>query len=148
MFDQYQVYRADWLADWAEGRDALRTARGESIALAPDQKWQGALWRAVIASVPEQERGLGRATVHTEFVQAAARGEQPQGRLPRRIVLFGVSALPYQTLQALASLARYTQVVLAVPNPCQFCWATSSKGATCCAPRTAASSCATAWTWA
>lgn len=122
LFDQYQVYRADWLTDWAEGRDALRTARGESIALAPDQKWQGALWRAVIASVPEQERGLGRATVHTEFVQAAARGEQPQGQLPRRIVLFGVSALPYQTLQALASLARYTQVVLAVPNPCQFYW--------------------------
>ncbi len=38
------------------------------------------------------------------------------------MVLFGVSALPYQTLQALAALARHTQVVLAVPNPCQFYW--------------------------
>jgi len=27
LFDQYQVYRADWLADWAEGRDQLRTSR-------------------------------------------------------------------------------------------------------------------------
>jgi exodeoxyribonuclease V gamma subunit len=122
LFDQYQVYRADWLSDWAEGRDLLRTARGELPPLPPDQLWQGALWRAVIDSVPEQERELGRATVHTEFVRAAERGAQPQGRLPRRIVLFGVSALPYQTLQALASLARYTQVLLAVPNPCQFYW--------------------------
>ena len=122
LFDQYQVYRADWLSDWAAGRDQLRTARGDALPLAPDQRWQGALWRAVIASVPEHERELGRATVHTEFVQATERGAAPAGQLPRRIVLFGVSALPYQTLQALAALSRYTQVLLAVPNPCQFYW--------------------------
>jgi exodeoxyribonuclease V gamma subunit len=50
------------------------------------------------------------------------RGDAPLGRLPRRIVLFGVSALPYQTLQAMASLARFTQVVIAVPNPCRYYW--------------------------
>ncbi|AKU20607.1 exodeoxyribonuclease V subunit gamma [Massilia sp. NR 4-1] len=122
LFDQYQVYRADWLEDWAAGRDQLRSARGELAPLAEDQRWQGALWRAVIASVPEHERELGRASVHTEFLRAVASGAQPLGRLPRRIVLFGVSALPFQTLQALAALARFTQVMLAVPNPCQFYW--------------------------
>ena len=122
LFDQYQVYRADWLADWAAGRDQLRNARGETVPLPADQRWQGQLWRAVIADVPESERTLGRATVHTQFVQAIADDVAPAGRLPRRIVLFGVSALPYQSLQALASLARHTQVLLAVPNPCQFYW--------------------------
>jgi exodeoxyribonuclease V gamma subunit len=122
LFDQYQVYRADWLDDWAQGRDQLRNARGEPAPLPEDQRWQGQLWRAVIADVEPHERDLGRATVHTEFVRASAAGEAPLGRLPRRIVIFGVSALPYQSLQALASLARYTQVVLAVPNPCQFYW--------------------------
>ncbi len=29
LFDEYQVYRADWLADWAAGRDVLRGAAGE-----------------------------------------------------------------------------------------------------------------------
>jgi exodeoxyribonuclease V gamma subunit len=122
LFDQYQVYRADWLEDWAAGRDQLRNARGEAQPLAPDQRWQAALWRAVAASVPEAERGLGRASVHAAFVQAVQRGDLPLGRLPRRIVLFGVSALPYQTLQAMASLARFTQVVIAVPNPCRYYW--------------------------
>jgi exodeoxyribonuclease V gamma subunit len=122
LFDQYQVYRADWLDDWAQGRDQLRNARGEAAPMPDDQRWQGQLWRAVIADVEPHERELGRATVHTEFVRASAAGEEPLGRLPRRIVIFGVSALPYQSLQALASLARYTQVVLAVPNPCQFYW--------------------------
>ncbi|MES2163509.1 MAG: exodeoxyribonuclease V subunit gamma [Pseudomonadota bacterium] len=122
LFDQYQVYRADWLDDWAQGRDQLRNARNEAHPLPEDQRWQGQLWRAVIADVEPHERELGRATVHTEFVRASAAGEEPLGRLPRRIVIFGVSALPYQSLQALASLSRYTQVLLAVPNPCQFYW--------------------------
>jgi exodeoxyribonuclease V gamma subunit len=38
LFDQYQVYRADWLSDWAEGRDQLRSARGELAPLAPEQR--------------------------------------------------------------------------------------------------------------
>ena len=122
LFDQYQVYRADWLEDWAGGRDQLRDARGAAIALRPDQRWQAQLWRAVGASVPEAQRDSGRATIHDAFVRAIADGAAPAGRLPRRIVLFGISALPYQSLQALASLARHTQVLLAVPNPCQFYW--------------------------
>ncbi|MES2349241.1 MAG: exodeoxyribonuclease V subunit gamma, partial [Pseudomonadota bacterium] len=36
LFDQYQVYRADWLSDWADGRDQLRGARGEALALPPE----------------------------------------------------------------------------------------------------------------
>jgi exodeoxyribonuclease V gamma subunit len=122
LFDQYQVYRADWLDDWAAGRDQLRSARGDVTPLPEDQRWQGQLWRAVIDDVEPHERDLGRATVHTEFVRASAAGEEPLGRLPRRVVIFGVSALPFQTLQALASIARYTQVLLAVPNPCQYYW--------------------------
>jgi exodeoxyribonuclease V gamma subunit len=122
LFDQYQVYRADWLADWAAGRDLMRCPRGIEYPLPEGQRWQGALWRAVVASVPEEERALGRASVHTEFVRAVEAGAQPVAALPRRVVLFGVSALPYQTLQALASLARFTQVIVAVPNPCRYYW--------------------------
>ena len=122
LFDQYQVYRADWLADWAAGRDQLRTARGEANPLKEDQRWQAQLWRAVAADVEPFERDTGRADIHDAFLAAIAAGDAPAGKLPRRVVLFGVSALPYQTLQALAALARHTQVVLAVPNPCQFYW--------------------------
>jgi len=121
LFDQYQVYRADWLDDWSHGRDVLRNARGEALALAPEQRWQAQLWRAVNDSLPAQQRASGRATIHQQFVRESALGE-PAGRLPRRVVLFGMSALPYQTLQAVAALSRHTQVLLAVPNPCQFYW--------------------------
>jgi exodeoxyribonuclease V gamma subunit len=121
LFDQYQVYRADWLADWSAGRDQLRNARGEVTPMTPDQRWQAQLWRAVNDSLPPQQRDSGRATIHQQFVDDSARCT-PAGTLPRRVVLFGMSTLPYQTLQAVAALARHTQVLLAVPNPCQFYW--------------------------
>jgi exodeoxyribonuclease V gamma subunit len=122
LFDQYQVYRADWLSDWADGRDQLRRPGGEPLPLPADQRWQAQLWRAVHASLEPGLRDSGRATIHERFVAASIDAAEPAGRLPRRVVLFGMSALPYQTLQAVAALSRYTQVLLAVPNPCQYYW--------------------------
>ncbi|WP_306397847.1 exodeoxyribonuclease V subunit gamma [Telluria beijingensis] len=122
LYDQYQVYRADWLADWAAGRDQLLRAAGDPVPLAPDQRWQACLWRAVHESVPEEQRASGRASVHQQFLAAIEAGQEPASRLPRRVVLFGMSTLPYQTLQAIAALARHSQVLFAVPNPCRFYW--------------------------
>ena len=46
LFDQYQVYRADWLADWAGGRDVIATSREGSQPLPDEMRWQPRLWRA------------------------------------------------------------------------------------------------------
>ncbi|MFZ6748103.1 exodeoxyribonuclease V subunit gamma [Undibacterium sp. Ren11W] len=126
LLDQYQVYRADWLNDWAEGRDVLRNASGEFIPLLDDQRWQAQLWRAILTDVLNNSEdaadALGRVTIHQRFLDKVASGEAPISKLPRRVVLFGISAMPQQTLEALAALAKHTQVILAVPNPCQFYW--------------------------
>ncbi|MDP4299658.1 exodeoxyribonuclease V subunit gamma [Leptothrix discophora] len=138
LIDQYQVYRADWLADWAEGLDQLRDAEGRARELPADQAWQPALWRALIDDVrarsgsaegdPAQADARDvlasiRPAVHRRFVAALAEGCEPRRPLPRRVVLFGHSHLPGQTLDALAALASRSQVILAVPNPCRYHWA-------------------------
>ncbi len=123
LFDQYQVYRADWLADWATGDDVLRRADGQVCALADDQRWQALLWRAVLADVPDAQRETGRSTIHRRFIAELESGELPAHPLPRRVVIFGAAALPLQVLEAMAALARHCQVILAVPNPCRFHWA-------------------------
>lgn len=122
LYDQYQVYRADWLSDWAVGRDQLRRPNGDPVPLSDDQCWQACLWRDIHASLPPERRWSGRATIHHQFMAAVEEDRQPVLRLPRRVILFGMSTLPYQTIQALAGLSRHTQVLLAVPNPCQFYW--------------------------
>jgi exodeoxyribonuclease V gamma subunit len=128
LYDQYQVYRADWLTDWADNKDQLRRPGGDPIPLQPDQCWQAQLWREIHASMPPERRWSGRATIHQQFMAAVEEERQPVQRLPRRVVLFGMSTLPYQTIQAVAGLSRHTQVLLAVPNPCQFYWGDICEG--------------------
>lgn len=72
LFDQYQVYRADWLADWAEGRDQLCTRKG-NVALEAEQRWQPALWRALLADVGQEALASSRAGVHPRFVEQIKR---------------------------------------------------------------------------
>lgn len=130
LFDQYQVYRADWIADWAQGRDLLRPAVGSGQPVPDDQAWQPALWRALLQEVPPGERAAGRAEVHRRFVDAVDRwdGPRPAG-LPRRITVFGISSLPAQVLQVLAALGRFCEVLLCVQNPCEHDWSHIVPGA-------------------
>tara|TARA_R110000822_G_scaffold78578_7_gene188179 strand:- start:13865 stop:17374 length:3510 start_codon:yes stop_codon:yes gene_type:complete len=122
LFDQYQVYRADWLNEWAQGRDRIRLARDGVRDLGGEECWQPALWRAVIADVGNDRLSDSRAGIHPRFVdQLLAMDSRPKG-LPRRVIVFGISSLPAQTLEALAAIGRFSQVLLCVLNPCQYHW--------------------------
>ncbi len=127
LYDQYQLYRADWLDLWGQGEgvqhERLVRANGVSEPLPDAQRWQARLWQRLVAGLATGERHAVRSDVHRRFVHAVESGAAPRQPLPRRVVLFGHSHLPWQTLQALAALSQRAQVLLAVPNPCQFHWA-------------------------
>lgn len=122
LFDQYQVYRADWLTDWAEGRDQLRTSRNGAKPLDEAVRWQPALWRALLEDVGREHLGESRAGVHPRFVAHLRNVDEKPYGLPRRVIVFGISSLPAQMVEALAALARFSQVLLCVHNPCQHHW--------------------------
>ncbi|MDR3053937.1 MAG: exodeoxyribonuclease V subunit gamma [Zoogloeaceae bacterium] len=118
LFDQYQVYRADWLNDWTAGREIS----GKSPAFDEVAHWQSALWRALLADVGREHLAQSRAGVHQRFLERLEKLDARPSRLPRRITVFGISSLPMQTLEALAGIARFSQVMLCVHNPCQHYW--------------------------
>jgi exodeoxyribonuclease V gamma subunit len=131
LFDQYQVYRADWLAAWAAGEDVQIDARNNRTPLPDEYRWQAALWRALLTDVQAQGADgvdmskAGRAAVHDAFMRAALErpeDDRPRG-LPRRVIIFGISSLPRQAVEVLAALARWTQVLMCVHNPCAHYWA-------------------------
>lgn len=124
LFDQYQVYRADWLAAWARGEDILITPQDKSKPIPEDQFWQPQLWRDIGDSMSESERSNNRASIHHRFLEAAGAltpDTRPAG-IPPRLVVFGISSLPHQTLEALSALSHVTQVMLCTVNPCQHYW--------------------------
>jgi exodeoxyribonuclease V gamma subunit len=121
LFDQYQIYRPDWLQDWAAGRDVLRQAGG-SDALAQDQAWQAELWRRVLATLDDGQRQATRPALHARALAHLQSGQPLASAVARRVSVFGMSHMPGQLLEMLAALAAHSQVMLAVPNPCQYHW--------------------------
>jgi exodeoxyribonuclease V gamma subunit len=132
VLDGYQNYRADWLEDWANHKDTLRTQTGTATPLPAAQSWQPELWRDLLddlaadadVKVELQHSYSSRAKVHEAFMAKMAtlpEGQRPAG-VPHRIMVFGVTSLPMQTVQALAALGRVCQVLMLVQNPCQHYW--------------------------
>ena len=129
VLDAYQSYRADWLADWAAGRDQLRGPLGAPLVLPPEHAWQAQLWRDIRKDVGPARAEASRASVHERFLAALAdqvnseTDSKPRlPGLPRRLMVFGISSLPMQAVQALAALGQVCQVMLLVQNPCQYFW--------------------------
>ncbi|MBO1925803.1 exodeoxyribonuclease V subunit gamma [Staphylococcus epidermidis] len=60
LFDQYQIYRADWLAAWEQGEDVMRSAGRPDVPVPEGQLWQPQLWRKVLAGLDENERAATR----------------------------------------------------------------------------------------
>lgn len=122
LFDQYQVYRADWLEAWTEGKDEY-TARGQTCAVPSEQRWQPQLWRAILQDIDTESDRRGRVAVHHDFLAAVeGLGDTRPPGLPRRLVIFGITSLPQQTLDVLVAISRWTQVMMLVHNPCEHDW--------------------------
>jgi exodeoxyribonuclease V gamma subunit len=128
LFDQYQNYRTDWLQAWAANQDVLISPKAQDQALAEDQLWQPALWRAVLDTLTPEQRSATRPDLHRQVLERLKDGEDFSGRLPRRLVIFGMSQIPNALLELLSALAPFCQVMLVVPNPCRFYWGDIMEG--------------------
>ena len=128
LFDQYQVYRSDWLKAWSQGQEVLIDQLSKTTALSPDQSWQALLWRAILAELsPEQTQGI-RPNLHAGVMhELNAHGSQVSS-WPKRLVLFGFSSLPQQMLEFLSALSKEVQVILCINSPCQYHWGDISSG--------------------
>ena len=111
VFDQYLVYRPDWIADWEEG-GALGAQK---------QPWQPQLWRELVAATEQQATHIHRANLFESLIQRLQAGQLPPN-LPQRLFVFGISSLPPHYLRALQALGNHTDVHLMLTNPCRHYW--------------------------
>lgn len=118
LFDQYLVYRPDWIEGWERG-EGLPAELGEVSG----QAWQPELWRELVARTLElADSGYHRANLYEEFIQTLQSGAPLPGSLPDRVFVFGISALPPRYVDALAALGQRCEVHLFVTNPCRYYW--------------------------
>ncbi|MBW9880605.1 exodeoxyribonuclease V subunit gamma [Escherichia coli] len=115
LFDQYLVYRPDWLAQWETGH--LVEGLGEA------QAWQAPLWKALV----EYTDDLGqprwhRANLYQRFIETLESATTCPPGLPSRVFICGISALPPVYLQALQALGKHIEIHLLFTNPCRYYW--------------------------
>lgn len=101
-FEQYQIYRPDWIERWEQGQE---------------QHWQAALWRRLATG-----SAAHRGQVQMQLYHALQHGQVNHQRLPQRVSIIGISAVPPLYLELLAALGRYMEVHLLLLNPCQEYW--------------------------
>ncbi len=107
VFDQYLLYRDDWLAAWE---------RQELLNLGPDEHWQALLWHELT-----KDGHPHRARLLDELL-ARLFDPTPLAGLPERLLVFGISSLPPHHLRVLEGLAQHTDVVICALNPTREAW--------------------------
>lgn len=101
IYDQYLVYRPDWIVGWQSG---------------DENHWQAALWRALCG-----DGEAHRAQLLDDVIRQLS--EQPRsGLLPERISLFGAASLPQPYVALLEALGRHCEVNLFLLNPSSEYW--------------------------
>ncbi|EEG10387.1 exodeoxyribonuclease V subunit gamma [Pseudogulbenkiania ferrooxidans] len=104
IFDQYLVFRPDWIRAWE---------RGELLDLGEDEAWQAALWQRLAEADP----GRHRVRLLDDFLG----GLRPE-HLPERVSLFGIASLAPMYLAMIKRLAALTDVCVFLLNPCEAYW--------------------------
>ena len=100
VYDQYLVYRLDWLLTWERGEHA---------------HWQAELWRRLqLPDCPHNGAYFLQFDKVLRDIKPAA--------LPARVALIGISALPPQQMDLFNALARHMDIHLLILNPCREYW--------------------------
>lgn len=109
VFDRYLVYRPRAIEAWT---------RGEPRDAAGDEAWQAALWREIFAGLPEAARHNPRE----RFLAAIDSDERARAKLPERVHLFAIEALPPLYLDTFCRIGAHRDVHLWLVNPCREYW--------------------------
>lgn len=115
LYDQYSVYRPEWIADWEKGewdKDII----GNHV-------WQPILWKLLVNLTSELGQSpYHRANMYEDFISRVQSGNFPKDKLPKRLFVVGISSLPPRFLDALEALSKHIDIHLMFANPCRYYW--------------------------
>ncbi|ELP5899935.1 exodeoxyribonuclease V subunit gamma [Vibrio vulnificus] len=115
IYDQYSVFRPEWIAEWEAG--------SWDNDLVGHHSWQPILWKLLV----EYTEQLGqpkfhRANMYETFIEKVNKGDFDKSKLPRRLFVVGISSLPPRFLDALQALSYHIEIHLMYSNPCKYYW--------------------------
>jgi exodeoxyribonuclease V gamma subunit len=123
VYDQYLVYRPNWILHWEDGQNDLPDTNDLSIC--ESHPWQPILWRALVTNSQDLgESPFHRANLHHTLLEAlhSYNNQQTEAITEKPLMVFGISAMPMQQLEVLSALAETRDVLIFWFNPSQHYW--------------------------
>ncbi len=103
-FDQYLMYRPDWVQAWEQGETP---------------HWQAALWQQLTAG---EGVAMHRANLLNQLNDYLTTTETRPKGLPERLAIFGISAMPPVYLKLFELMARHCDITLYFLSPSEGYW--------------------------
>ncbi|OAJ56165.1 exodeoxyribonuclease V subunit gamma [Paraburkholderia ginsengiterrae] len=135
VLDHYLTYRPEWLLQWQKGGSIFASGAaqdtgprlvGASEAAREDERWQAALWRAVLVELAGDARNPAAALppayrfldeIGTLDLEAISNAQWPEA-----VSVFALPTMPPLHVALLRALSRWVDVRLYVMNPCREFW--------------------------
>lgn len=105
-FDQYLMYRPDWIEAWEQGETP---------------HWQAALWQQLTATADDSV-AMHRANLLNQLNHYLTTTETRPKGLPERLAIFGISAMPPVYLKLFELMARHCDITLYFLSPSEGYW--------------------------
>jgi len=109
LFDRYLVERPGWIAAWSAGRH---------LGLGMAEHWQADLWRMLVQEIAPEAAAHPRE----RFFACLREAPSSAARLPRRIALFCVEAMPVLYWEVFVALADWIEVHVFALSPSREYW--------------------------
>ncbi|MFW5451738.1 MAG: exodeoxyribonuclease V subunit gamma [Methylophagaceae bacterium] len=103
-FDQYLMYRPDWISAWEQG---------------DKPHWQAKLWQLLTKGEATPQHRANLLTQLKEYLSSI--DQRPDG-LPSRLAIFGLSALPPVYLELFELMAKHCDIHLFFLSPSEEYW--------------------------
>ena len=111
LYEQYLIFRPQWLDSWQRGDFVLSELENQTLT---EHKWQGKLWRLLIAQLPYNPVEL--------LTDAIANIDSKKHLIPKRISFFGLNTMAPMWLDFLNALSEHVEVHFFHLNPCFSYW--------------------------
>lgn len=105
-FDQYLMYRPDWVAAWEQTGAQL-------------PHWQAMLWQRLTA---DEQPALHRANLLAQLKKVLIETTERPAGLPQRLSIFGVSSLPPVYLGLYELMAKFCDITIYFLSPSEEYW--------------------------
>lgn len=113
LFNQYLVYRPDWIEAWTNNKLLKLDINGEKHEI-----WQARLWQHIHSEINHKHKADLLRDWARQLMQKKLTPKQKE-RLPEQVFLFAISSMAPLYLDVLKALSCYCDVYILSLDPCE-----------------------------